>query len=253
MHVDAHRLAVDEDLRGAVLVRADEDPVGVRRRAELVDLLLEELDLLLRLLEHADELLVLALGVGELLARELVAAAQRLVLGEHAVEAAAELGGVAAEEAQRVAEILDLVLQRTGRVALTLRIHRLRRPAHPWRRCVASRRARSPSCPTPNRTRSWRLLLVRPPLPRRDGSSTCKCCKAHAATGAPTPTVSPIAPPRGTPRALRSAREGASKRSQLERRKRRRARRSDARSSAGPPRTCGSGLRGRYPRLVENL
>ena len=103
---------VDQDLGGAVLVRAVEDPVGVRRRAELVDLLLQELDLLLRLLEHADELLVLALGVGALLARELVAAAQRFELGEHAVEAAAELLGVGAEDAQRVLQILALVLRR---------------------------------------------------------------------------------------------------------------------------------------------
>ena len=67
MDVDAHRATVDDDLGGAVLVRAREDAVGVRRRAELVDLLLEELDLLLGFLERVDELLVLALGVGELL------------------------------------------------------------------------------------------------------------------------------------------------------------------------------------------
>ena len=50
-----------------------------------------------------DELLVLALGVAELIAQHVMAAAQRVVLGEHAIEAAPELGGVAAEEAQRVA------------------------------------------------------------------------------------------------------------------------------------------------------
>ena len=115
VHVDAHRPAVHQDLGRAVLVRAVEDPVGVRRRAELVDLLLQELDLLLGLLEHADEPLVLALGVGELLARELVAASQRLELGEHAVEPAAELLGVGAEDAQRVLQIFDFVLGRARR------------------------------------------------------------------------------------------------------------------------------------------
>ena len=137
MHVDAHRPSVDQDLRGAVLVGAVEDPVGVRRRAELVDLLLEELDLLLRFLEHAHQPLVLALGVGALLARELVAASQRLELGEHAVEPAAELLGVGAEDAQRVLQILDLVLGRAGGAAIAIGIRRLRRAACRRTRCAA--------------------------------------------------------------------------------------------------------------------
>ena len=162
MHVDAHRATVDQDLGGAVLVRALEDPVGVRRRAELVDLLLQELDLLLRFLEHADEPLVLALGVGELLARELVAAPQRLELGEHAIEAAAELRGVGAEEAQRVLQILDLVLRRPSRGRDRGSDPAAPACARPTRRCAASRRGRSPSCPSPSRTRSSRHLLVQP-------------------------------------------------------------------------------------------
>ena len=136
VHVDAHRAAVDEDLGGAVLVRALEDAVGVRRRAELVDLLLEELDLLLRLLEHADEPLVLALGVGELLARQLVAASQRLELGDHAIEAASELGRVAAEEAQRVLQLFDSSWAGARR-RIAARIRRLRRRGCRRTRCVA--------------------------------------------------------------------------------------------------------------------
>ena len=118
VHVHAHLPAVDEDLGRAVLVGAHEDAVVVRRRAELVDLLLEELDLLLRLLEHADEPLVLALGIGELFAREVITAPHRLVLREHAIEPPPELGGVGAEEAQRVAKIFDLVARRARRIAI---------------------------------------------------------------------------------------------------------------------------------------
>ena len=65
VQVHAHRPAVDEDLAGSVFVGALEDAVRVRRRAQLVDFLLEELDLLLRFLQRADEPLVLALGVGD--------------------------------------------------------------------------------------------------------------------------------------------------------------------------------------------
>jgi hypothetical protein len=68
MHVDAHLSAVDEDLGRAVLVGPTEDPVVVGRRAELVDLLLEELDLLLGLLQDLHQPLVLALGIDELFA-----------------------------------------------------------------------------------------------------------------------------------------------------------------------------------------
>jgi hypothetical protein len=118
VHVHAHLPPVDEDLRGAVLVGAGEDPVVVRRSAELVDLLLEELDLLLRFLQDAHEPLVLALGVGELLARQVIAAPHRLVLGEHAVEAAAELGRIGAEQSQRVAEIVDFVARRPRGIAV---------------------------------------------------------------------------------------------------------------------------------------
>jgi hypothetical protein len=117
--VHAHLAAVDEDLGGAVLVGAREDSVVVRRSAELVDLFLEELDLLLGFLEHTDQTLVLALGVGELLAGEVVSAAHRLVLGEHAVEAAAEFGRVGAEQSQRVAEIFDFVARRARGIAIT--------------------------------------------------------------------------------------------------------------------------------------
>jgi hypothetical protein len=92
MHVDPHRLAVDDDLRRPVLVRALEDSIGVRRGAQLVHLLLEELDLLLGLLEGVHEPLVLTLCVGELLAGHLEAAPHGLVLREDAVEAPAELG-----------------------------------------------------------------------------------------------------------------------------------------------------------------
>ena len=119
------------------LFGAIEDAVGVRRRAELVDLLLQELDLLLRFLEHADQLLVLALGVGALLARQLVAAAQRLELGEHAIEPAPELRGVAAEEAQRVLEIFDLVLRRSAAPRSRFGIRRLRRRGCRTTRCAA--------------------------------------------------------------------------------------------------------------------
>ncbi len=73
-----------------------------------------------------DELLVLALGVADLLAQKRRASAQRVVLGEHAIEAAAELGGVAAEEAQRVAQILGLFLQRARRAALALGLFAIR-------------------------------------------------------------------------------------------------------------------------------
>jgi len=68
-----------------------EDAVVVRRRAELVDLLLEEFDLLLGLLQNAHQPFVLPLGVVELIARHRVAPAQRLVLGQQAVELAAGL------------------------------------------------------------------------------------------------------------------------------------------------------------------
>src|SRR5574338_338975 len=124
--VHAHRLAVHRDLGGAVLVGPREDPVRVWRRAPLVDLLLQELDLLLRLLQRVHQLLVLALRVGELVARELVAAPQRLVLRQHAVETATELDRISAEEAHRLAKVLDLFLQGTAHGSLTLRFDVLR-------------------------------------------------------------------------------------------------------------------------------
>ena len=59
-----HHLAVDVDLAGAVLVRALEQPVGVRRRARaLSTLCLSRSICCLRVLQRVDELLVLALGV----------------------------------------------------------------------------------------------------------------------------------------------------------------------------------------------
>ena len=109
VRVDPHHLAVDVDLAGAVLVRALEQAVRVRRRAELVDFLLEQIDLLLRVLQRVDELLVLALGVVDLLALPIVALAQQLVFHQHALDAAREVGVLGTEEAQRVAQPLDLV------------------------------------------------------------------------------------------------------------------------------------------------
>ena len=111
MDVHAHLLAVDDDLGSAVLVGAHEHAVAVGRRAELVDLLLEELDLLLRLLERSYELLVLALRVTDLVAQQMLAPAQGVVLRQHAIEATTELRGVAAEEAQRLAKVFELVLE----------------------------------------------------------------------------------------------------------------------------------------------
>ncbi len=108
--VHAHLAPVHEDLGGAVLVGTAEDPVVVRRRAELVDLLLEELDLLLRLLQHVDESLVLPLGVRALLARQLVAASQRLELRDEPIQTTPKLVRVAAEQTDGVLEILHLVL-----------------------------------------------------------------------------------------------------------------------------------------------
>ena len=111
MHVDAHVLAVDDDLDRPVLVGPHEHAVGVRRRTELVDLFLEEFDLLLGLLQRRDELLVLALGIRLLLATQVVAAAQGLVFGQHTIQASAELSGVTAEEAHRLAQVFDLVVE----------------------------------------------------------------------------------------------------------------------------------------------
>jgi len=130
MHVDAHRLSVHQDFGRAVFVRAGEHPIGVRRSAQLVDLFLQELDLLLGLLEHAHELLVLALGVRELLARHLVAASNRIELREHAFQPTAELGGIAAKETDRVLQVFDLVLVRPRPLALaiTLRVPAAPRP-----------------------------------------------------------------------------------------------------------------------------
>jgi len=118
--VHAHLAPVDEDLRGAVLVRPAEDPVVVRRRTELVHLFLEHLDLLLRFLEDVHQSLVLPFGVRELLARELVAAAQRLVLSHQALEASAELGRIAPEQADRVLQILQLVAVRARRPVIAV-------------------------------------------------------------------------------------------------------------------------------------
>ena len=70
VNVDAHVLAVDHDLGGAVLVRALVDAVAVRRRAELVDLFLQELHLLLGFLKRRHQLLVLSLRIRELVARQ---------------------------------------------------------------------------------------------------------------------------------------------------------------------------------------
>ena len=61
-----------------------------------------------------DQPLVLALGVRELLAGQLVAAAQGLVLREQAVEAPAELRRVRAEQADRVLEVLEFLAGLTG-------------------------------------------------------------------------------------------------------------------------------------------
>ncbi len=109
MDVDAHRPAVHDDLRRTVLVGAREDTVVVGRRAEFVDLLLQEFDLLLRLLQRVHQLLVLALGIAQLLAQHVVATARSVVLGEQSLETAAELGGVAAEEAQGVLQLFDRI------------------------------------------------------------------------------------------------------------------------------------------------
>ena len=119
VRVHPHHLAVDVDLAGAVLVAALEDAVGVRRRAELVDFLLQQVDLLLRVLQPAHELLVLPLGVERLLALSLEPLAHQLVLHEHALDAAHEIGRLRPEEAQRVSNPLDLV-------------HLVRQPALPF-------------------------------------------------------------------------------------------------------------------------
>jgi hypothetical protein len=78
-----------------------------------------EFDLLLRFLERVDQLLVLALGVAELLAQHVIAAASGVVFREQPLEAAAEFGGVAAEEAQGVLQLLDGI---TGRAGIAIRL-----------------------------------------------------------------------------------------------------------------------------------
>jgi hypothetical protein len=118
MRVHPHRPAVHDDLGGTVLIGPLEDSVVVGRRAQLVDLFLQELDLLFRLLEHADEALVLALGVGALLASEMIAPAQRLELGHQAIQPPAKLGRVDSEQSNRVLQILDAFLVRASGRAL---------------------------------------------------------------------------------------------------------------------------------------
>jgi hypothetical protein len=129
VHVDAHLAAVHEDLGRAVLVGTVEDPVVVGRRAELVHLLLEELDLLLGFLEHGHEPLVLSLGVRALLPGDLVAAAQRFELGHEPLEPALELVRVASEHAHGVLKVFDLVLVRPGGRPLSLVFGRVSAPA----------------------------------------------------------------------------------------------------------------------------
>ena len=84
MDVHAHLTAVDEDLGGAVLVGAREDAVVVRRCAQLVDLLLEELDLLLGFLERYLGFFMpgdVAREIGYSLANDVLLLASLLVLG----------------------------------------------------------------------------------------------------------------------------------------------------------------------------
>src|SRR5262249_27822926 len=66
----------------------------------------------------------------------MLAAAQSVVFGEHAIEAAAELGRITAEEAQRLAQIFELVLERARGIASTLGL-----------RIVARARARGRDAP----------------------------------------------------------------------------------------------------------
>jgi hypothetical protein len=122
VHVDPHALAVDDDLRSAVLVAALEDTVAVGRRAELVDLFLQELDLLLRLLEDPHQLLVLTLRIAQLIAREVVAPPERLILRQYPIKPAPELHRIPAEESHRFPQIVDFLLNRSSHDPFTLRI-----------------------------------------------------------------------------------------------------------------------------------
>ena len=132
MHVHAHHLAVDVDLDGAVLVGTLEHAVGVRRRAQLVDLFLEQVDLLLRVLQRVDELLVLALRVVVLLARAVVALPQEFVLHQQPLHAAHEITRIGPEEAKGLPQTLDLVLLVATAAATAGLIARTRRcnPLH---------------------------------------------------------------------------------------------------------------------------
>src|SRR5690606_8427766 len=186
--VDAHRAAVDHDLGRPVLVRAREDAIAVGRRAELVDLLLEELDLLLRLLERVDELLVLPLRVGELLAHEVIATPRGVVLREQALEPPAELGRVRPEEAQRVLELLDGIGRRTALAIGVVAGARPRSgdPAHHVAHESLPSRAAAGVVELAHRTLSSSSSVTRePPSPRDADRSAMPAerCKARAANG----------------------------------------------------------------------
>ena len=108
---DAHAATVDVDVEGAVFVRAFEHPVGVRWSAQLLDLLLQEIDLLASLAQGHDELVVVGLQPEQPLAESLGATALQLELGQEALEPLRVIVGVSLEKARDVAHLIgDLAL-----------------------------------------------------------------------------------------------------------------------------------------------
>ncbi len=110
MQVDLHLAPLGQDVDRAVLVRRQVHAVRRRRRAQLVDFLLQRGDLLPRLVERVDELLVLVEGL-----HELAVGLAQLVLDDHEflggfLDLLAEVNGLRLERADVGLEILELDL-----------------------------------------------------------------------------------------------------------------------------------------------
>ncbi len=136
VQVHLHLAALRQDVDGAVFVVREEDAVGRRRRAELVDLLAERRDLLARLVERVDELLVLVERL-----HELPVGLAQLVLQDHRLLGRVlgllpEADGLRLERADVGLEVLhlDLVLRETSAVVRVGHREELGQPFHPFGR-----------------------------------------------------------------------------------------------------------------------
>ena len=124
VHRDAHLPAAAVDVDGAVVVRAEQRPVGGRRLGELLDLLAERGDVLARLAQGVRELLVLRDGLGQLALRLEEALLERAHPLGRVLELPAQEGDLLLERHRLLAELFEL-----GLVAVGHWVHLRSRPA----------------------------------------------------------------------------------------------------------------------------